>query len=116
VDIYHIWCDLKQGTHDLEFTHAANTYLNSLVDEGRLTSFRIMRRKLGLGLPGIGEFHIMLEFKNLAQLDEAFSQVASRSDPVEGFHHAVNAKVASVSFALYRDFPDTVRQEGMEKF
>ncbi len=116
MDIYHIWCDLKKGTSDLEFTNAANSYLQSLIEGNRLISFRIMRRKLGLGLPDLGEFHIMLEFENLAQLDKAFLHVASRSDPVESFHQAVNAKVDRVRFALYRDFPDTVREEGMEKF
>ena len=58
----------------------------------------------------------MLEFDGLAQLDEAFQSVASRTDPVESFHHAVNSKVSSVSFALYRDFPDSLRSTGEEKF
>ena len=40
----------------------------------------------------------------------------SRSEPVEGFHHAVNSLVTDVFFALYRDFPDPVRQRGEEKF
>ena len=116
MDIYHVWCDLKTGVSDLEFTSAAETYLRSLVDDGRMTSFRITRRKLGLGLPELGEFHLMLEFEGLAQLDEAFTQVSSRSDPVEAFHHAVNARVSDVRFALYRDFPDKQRKTGEERF
>ncbi len=116
MDIYHIWCDLKPGTRDLEFTSAANTYLSALVDEGWLAGYRMTRRKLGLGLAGLGEFHLMLEFNGLAQMDEAFTQVASRSDPVESFHHAVNSKVSNLNFALYRDFPDEERKTGEEKF
>ena len=58
----------------------------------------------------------MLEFDGLAQLDEAFATVASRSDPVESFHHSVNSLVSSIKFALYRDFPDSVRKLGEEKF
>jgi hypothetical protein len=42
--------------------------------------------------------------------------VASRADPVESFHHAVNSKVQDVVFALYRDFPDATRVQGQEKF
>jgi hypothetical protein len=49
-------------------------------------------------------------------MDGAFSRVASRADPVESFHHAVNSKVDGVFFALYRDFPDTLRVTGQEKF
>ena len=74
------------------------------------------RRKLGLGPPQLREFHILLEVEDLAQLDRAFNQVAARQDPVESFHHAVNALVTDVFFALYRDFPDPVRRRGEEKF
>jgi hypothetical protein len=116
VDIYHIWCDLKPGVSDTEFVDAAETYLNHLKAQDRLASFRITRRKLGLGAAGLQEFHLMLEFTDLAQLDSAFNEVASRADPVESFHHAVNSKVSSVSFALYRDFPDPGRRRGEEKF
>lgn len=116
MDIYHIWCDLRRDVSDLEFTNAANAYLSTLKDEGRLTGFRITRRKLGLGPDELGEFHLMLEFQGLAQLDEAFVKVAARNDPIESFHHAVNSKVSSVKFALYRDFPDEMRRTGEEKF
>ncbi|MBO6701463.1 MAG: hypothetical protein JJ921_03920 [Pseudomonadales bacterium] len=116
MDIYHIWCDLKPGTSDLEFTDAANAYLRHLQKEGNLAAYRITRRKLGLGADGLGEFHLMLEFESLAKLDETFLQVATRNNPVESFHFAVNQKVANVKFALYRDFPDEFRQTGEEQF
>ena len=116
MDIYHIWCDLKRDTSDLEFTAAAQNYLSSLKEQDKLAAFRITRRKLGLGLQELGEFHLMLEFENLTQLDQAFQQVATRDDPIESFHHAVNSKVSSIKFALYRDFPDAFRHTGKEKF
>ena len=75
-----------------------------------------MRRKLGLSGADLPEFHIMLEFEGLAQLDGAFNHVASRAEPVEGFHHCVNSLVTDSTFALYRDFPDPVRKRGEEKF
>ena len=116
MDIYHIWCNLKEGVRDLEFCSAATQYLDHLKAEGRLQDYRITRRKLGLGPAQLPEFHILLEFEDLAQLDHAFRQVASRGDPVESFHHAVNSKVRDVLFALYRDFPDPARIRGQEKF
>lgn len=76
----------------------------------------ITRRKLGLGPPTLPEWHVMLEFEGLAQLDLAFGEVAGRADPVESLHHAVNSRVRNVSFALYRDFPDSVCVRGQEKF
>jgi hypothetical protein len=116
MNLYHIWCDLKEDVRDLEFVDALQSYLGALEEDGLLEGYRITRRKLGLGAPGLGEFHIVLEFNDLAQLDEAFNHVATRTDPIETFHHAVNSKVQNLTFALYRDFPDDVRETGEERF
>jgi len=74
------------------------------------------RRKLGLGIPELGEFHIEIHVKDLRQLDAAFENVAGRREPTEGFHFGVNSLVQNARFALYRDFPDAVRHRGEEKF
>ncbi len=116
MNLYHIWCDLKEGVSGLDFVDAVQAYLGALEEDGVLEGYRITRRKLGLGGAGLGEFHIQLEFLDLAQLDEAFSNVARRTDPIESFHHAVNSKVCNLTFALYRDFPDDVRETGEERF
>lgn len=116
MDIYHIWCNLKPGVSDVEFCDDTRRYLDHLKSLGRLSSYRITRAKLGLRPAVLREFHIMLEFVDLAQLDAAFGAVAARSDPTEDFHHAVNSLVSDVMFALYRDFPDPVRQRGEERF
>lgn len=116
MDIYHIWCDLNPGVSDRAFVDAVDGYLGQLKQAGELESYRITRRKLGLGSEGLGDFHLMLEFCDLSQLDRAFSKAASRAEPIESFHHAVNSKVSGVKFALYRDFPDPGRKHGEEKF
>ena len=116
LDIYHVWCNLKQGVGDTEFSDAAKAYFEHLKSENRLSGYRITRRKLGLGPEHLPEFHIMLEFDGLAQLDRAFGSVAARRDPVESFHHSVNSRVQDAIFALYRDFPDEQRVRGEEKF
>lgn len=100
----------------MAFAEAVHAYLGHLKDDGDLLSYRITRRKLGLGPSHMLEFHLMLEFEGLAQLDQIFGQVATRSEPLEGLHHAVNSKVSDVNFALYRDFPDPQRQTGQECF
>jgi hypothetical protein len=116
VDIYHIWCDLKPGVRDTHFAERASAYLESLKADGLINSWRLTRRKLGLGASALGEFHIMIEVEGLAQLDTAFERVATRSEPIEGLHFAVNSLVRNAQFALYRDFPDPVRKRGEEKF
>ncbi|MBC6440522.1 MAG: hypothetical protein GDA49_08990 [Rhodospirillales bacterium] len=116
MDIYHIWASLKVGVKDTDFSDAAHAYLEHLKAEGGLVGYRVTRRKLGLGHPNLPEWHITLEFDSMAQMDDAFGRVARRVDPVEGLHHAVNSKVEDVFFALYRDFPDSVREHGEERF
>ena len=116
MDIYHGFLSLKPGVRDTEFATAIADYLDWLKADGRIHSWRLMRRKLGLGPPSLGEFHLMIEVTGLAQLDEAFGLVATRSGEVEARHFAVNSKVDKVTFALYRDFPDSVRETGDEKF
>jgi hypothetical protein len=116
MDVYHIWCSLKRDVGDLEFALAARSYLEHLKSAGMISGFRVTRRKLGLAPTHLPEWHITLDFDNLAQLDNAFNHVSSRADPAESFHHAVNSKVDSVFFALYRDFPDPGRVTGQEKF
>ena len=101
MDIYHGWCNLKPGVGDIEFAEAFGRYMDHLKSTGKIASYRLTRRKLGLGP---------------AQLDEAFSLVATRAGETEGVHHGVNSLVKDVQFALYRDFPDPVRKRGEEKF
>ncbi|MGD0432539.1 MAG: DUF6614 family protein [Acetobacteraceae bacterium] len=116
MNIYHIWCDLKPGISDLSFSEAVDTYLGHLKEQGVIEEFRLTRRKLGLAPATLGEFHLMVEVRDLAQLDAAFDRVAGRREPVEGFHFGVNSLVTNATFALYRDFPDPVRHAGEEKF
>jgi hypothetical protein len=116
MDLYHIWCDLKPGVRDTAFSEAVSRYLDHLKAEKKIESWRLMRRKLGLGPSTIGEFHVVIETRNMAQLDGAFNAVASRREPVEGVHFGVNSLVQNATFALYRDFPDPVRHTGEERF
>ena len=116
MDVYQIWFNLKPGASDVEFVERVGKYLDPLKSDGRLEGYRILRAKLGLKPSNLREFLIALEFRDMTQLDAAFTKVATRSDPIEGLHHAVNSQVQDVFFALYRDFPDPVRVRGEERF
>ena len=114
MDVYEIQVDLRPGVRDVELVAALETYLGALADDGRIESWRLLRRKLGFGAGG--EFKILIETRDLAQLDEAFRAVSSRTEPVESAHHGVNSLVVGFQAALYRDFPDPHRLEGEERF
>jgi hypothetical protein len=116
MDIYNAWFDLKPGVTDLEFSGRLQTYMDHLKNGGLMQGWRLMRRKLGLSAAPVGEFHLMMEFEGMAQLDQAFNRVGARREPVETVHFGVNSLVQNVMFALYRDFPDPIRHRGDEKF
>jgi hypothetical protein len=116
MDSYEVWCDLRPGISDVDFADRVRKYLGHLEAQKLIVGWRLTRRKLGFGPPGLGEFHIGIDVTGLEQLDQAFAAAARRREPVEGLHHAVNSLVTNATFALYRDFPDALRERGAERF
>lgn len=116
MDLYHIWFDLKDGISDRALVDRLGGYLEHLKREGAIERWRLSRRKLGLAPSDLGEFHVVIETRDLAQLDRAFDLAAARAGEVETLHHGVNSLVRNARFALYRDFPDPVRIWGEEAF
>jgi hypothetical protein len=114
VDVYELSVDLRPGVRDLEFTAALDHYLGGLQADGLIESWRLLRSKLGLG--ATSEFKVLIETRDLAQLDSAFTVVSTRDEPVEGLHHGVNSLVTNFRAALWRDFPDAQRLTGKERF
>jgi hypothetical protein len=109
---YHLWVDLKDSHRDVEFAGAVRAWLGHLKEAGRIASFTLARRKLGLGPDGLGEFHVCVFADDLAQLDRAFDLAATRDGETERLHRAVYSLVTNFKAALYRDFPDPVRGRG----
>ncbi len=105
----HIWADLRDSHKDLEFCAAVDAYLGNLKDHGLIEYFTLTRRKFGFGPSELGEFHIVVAARDLAQLDAAFGMVASRSGEIERLHIPVYAACSRTQAALYRDFPDPER-------
>ena len=116
MDLYHIWCNLRRDVSDVVFCERVAAYLGELRGRGLIAGHRITRRKLGLGPRELGEFHIVIEVEDMAQLDRAFAQVSAREAPIESLHAAVNQLARDLTFALYRDFPDPHRVAGQEEF
>ena len=116
-DIYHIWADKKQGISDIDFANNMRNFLQRLVDENKMSSFRITRCKLGFrSIQALPEWHIMMEFTGLAQLDEAFGRVVPRQGTMEKAHVSFNKFVEdNIQHALYRDWPDNVTKTEVQE-
>ncbi|HWR83713.1 MAG TPA: DUF6614 family protein [Candidatus Deferrimicrobium sp.] len=104
-----VWCNLKDSSKDLEFSKAIDGYLGYLKEQGKIESYRLMRRKFGFGPEELGEFQVIISARDLAQLDGAFKLVASRTGEIERRHAAVYSAVKDLRSGLYRDFPDPER-------
>jgi hypothetical protein len=116
-NIYHIWADKKKGISDLDFANNMRNFLQRLVDQNKMDSFRITRCKLGFrSIQDLPEWHIMMEFTGLAQLDEAFGSVVPRQGDMEKAHVSFNKFVEdNIQHALYRDWPDNIAKTKVEQ-
>lgn len=106
MNLYEIWVDVAPGESDRELVAAMQAWLDHHVAHGTAEKYRISRRKFGFGFAPLGEFHVTIEFKDLAQLDQAFSLAAARVGHAEALHAEVYRRVTNYHSALYRDFPD----------
>ncbi len=106
---YQMWFNLIDSRKDMEFVAAVTAYLSHLKSQGRIEDWRLSRRKLGFGPPELGEFNCCVWTNDLAQLDSAFSLVATRTGETERLHAPVYSMVKDFKAALYRDFPDPQR-------
>ena len=111
-DIYHIWADKKKSISDIDFANNMRKFLQHLVDEGKMNSFRVTRCKLGFrSIQDLPEWHMMMEFDNMAQLEKAFDRVVPRKGQLEKEHISFNKFVEdNIQHALYRDWPDAINQ------
>jgi hypothetical protein len=107
VDIYHIWADKEGDISDKEWVDNMKSFLDHLVTENKMQSYRITRCKMGFRSLDIPEWHIMMEFNNMAQMDSAFDRVAPLEGELEHKHKSSNQFVSgTIQHALYRDWPD----------
>ena len=107
-DIYHIWANKAGDISDIDWVTNMRNFLQHLVDEDRMLSFRITRCKMGFrSIADMPEWHIMMEFNNMAQMDAAFQRVAPLEGELEQKHQSFNQFVAGdIQHALFRDYPD----------
>jgi|TARA_E500000178_G_scaffold277546_1_gene276782 F0F1-type ATP synthase gamma subunit len=106
-DIYTIYADHKENISAHDFVAKMKLFLDKLVENHRMVTYRITRMKLGFRSMDLPEFRIDMEFKSMQQLDDAMTiTIADKEvDTVHvGFNRYVN--VETIQHFLYRDFPD----------
>lgn len=110
--IYHCMIDLKSDARALAFALALDTWLSLLRAEGKIETWRLMRRKLNLTGPGGADFLLEISLRDLAQLDEAFGFLGHAGEEAAQRYDQMRQHIAHVEFGLYRPFPDP---QGVER-
>ena len=107
-DLYTIWADKSGEITDLEWVTGMKAFFDHLISENKMLSYRITRCKMGFrSIPDLPEFMIIMEFRDMAQMEEAFRRVAPLEGELEQKHQSFNQFVAgNIQHALFRDFPD----------
>ena len=116
-DIYHIFADHNANVKAKEFAIKMRKFLDGLVKMGRMKSYRLTRAKLGFRSMDLPEFHVMMEFDNMQQLDDAMTSVIRNEENIDESHVAFNQLVdtESLQHFLYRDFPDDLNTKQVDK-
>ena len=110
MDIYHIFADHHADVDGYEFAEKMCKFLQGLVALGKMESYRLTRAKLGFRSMDLPEFHIMMEFANMQQLDDAMTSVLRNEKSIDDKHVNFNQLVNkdTIQHFLYRDFPDQI--------
>ena len=111
-DIYHIWADHKEGVDSYDFANKMRKFLDGLVELKSMKSYRLTRSKLGFRSMDMPEFHIMMEFDNMQQLDDAMTSIIRNEKNIDESHVSFNQLVdkETIQHFLYRDFPDELTE------
>ncbi len=110
-DIYTIYADHKDNITAQEFVSKMTLFLDKLVGQKKMNTYRITRMKLGFRSMDLPEFRIDMEFDNMQQLDDAMTITVADKD-VDRVHVGFNqyVDVNTIQHFLYRDYPDQLTE------
>ena len=104
-DIYHIFADHNKDVNAMEFTTKMRKFLDGLVDLGKMQSYRLTRAKLGFRSMDLPEFHIMMEFNNMQQLDDAMTSILNNEKNIESYDVVGPICETTCKFGVYKNYP-----------
>jgi len=110
MDLYTIWADKEGDISDLDWVNGMRSFFDHLISEGRMESYRITRCKMGFrSIADMPEWMIIMEFRNMAQMEQAFQRVVPQQGELEEKHKSFNQFVSgNIQHALFRDWPDQI--------
>ena len=93
MDLYTIWADKDGDISDLDWVNGMKKFFDHLISEGRMECYRITRCKMGFrSISDMPEWMIIMEFRDMAQMEEAFRRVAPLEGELEEKHKSFKKK------------------------
>ena len=87
-DLYTIWANKEGDISDIDWVNGMKSFFDHLKSEGKMESYRITRCKMGFrSIPDLPEFMIIMEFRDMAQMESAFQRVAPQQGELETKHN-----------------------------
>ncbi len=99
--VYKIWFNLKDNSKGHELVVALEDFLGKLKDERLIQEFKILRRSLGFGPEGLGEFNVLIFTQSLEDLEKIIGSIEDGS--LTDLHNRVTALVKDFKSGLYRE-------------
>lgn len=112
MNLYHCMIELKSDAKALAFSTAAHDWLDPLLERGLIGSWRLFRRKFGLGSGRHSDFILEIELENMAELERTFFELGQIEDEEDEQRYArFHALIATADIGLYRPYPDATQRE-----
>jgi len=108
---YHCMIDLKPNANELAFARAVAAWFGVLQAAGKVAAWHLSRRKLRLAGAGFGDFLLVVEFDDLAQMDRAFAHLAAGDHDAAQAYTLMHGMIDRAEAGLYRPYPDPVPVE-----
>lgn len=103
--------DLKPNANELAFARAVAAWFGILQAAGKVARWQLSRRKLRLAGAGFGDFLLVVEFHDMAQLDRAFAHLQAGDHDAARAHAQMHGMIERAEAGLYRPYPDPVPVE-----
>jgi len=111
MDLYHCMIELKSDAKAIAFAASVEQWMRELKDDGLISGWRLLRRKMGLASGPHTGFILEVEIENLAALEHAFRSVAQFTESEMRHYELMHGMIATYSAGFYRPFPDPERRE-----
>jgi len=98
--------DLKPNANDLAFARAVAAWFGLLQSAGKVAGWTLSRRKLRLAGTAFGDFLLVVEFDDMAQMDRAFAHLAAGEHQAAQAYALMHGMIDRAEVGLYRPFPD----------